>query len=201
MTRWPALLAPLASISTGSMYWPWPSLTTAPRRRASATASSVSSTWPSASAAGQAWLRLAFPREAIPPSMTRLQAAASTAPAGRPVVVMDTAPAAVLGALEDPQVGSREEAIVANVGNFHTLAFHLRRGAIAGLFEHHTGKLEPGAVGGSVGPACRRHPVERRGLCRARPRRADRRSVGRPGLMRCGWPSPARAGGCWPVRG
>ena len=83
----------------------------------------------------------AFPREAIPPSMTRLQAAASTAPAGRPVVAMDTAPAAVLGALEDPQVSSREEAIVANVGNFHTLAFHLRRGAIAGLFEHHTGKL------------------------------------------------------------
>ncbi len=83
----------------------------------------------------------AFPKDRIPPSMTRLQAAASTAPAGRPVVVMDTAPAAVLGALEDPQVGSREEAIVANVGNFHTLAFHLRRGAIAGLFEHHTGKL------------------------------------------------------------
>lgn len=83
----------------------------------------------------------AFPKDQIPPSMTRLQAAASTAPEGRPVVVMDTAPAAVLGALEDPQVGSREEAIVANVGNFHTLAFHLRRGDIAGLFEHHTGKL------------------------------------------------------------
>ncbi|MBN1136936.1 MAG: DUF1786 domain-containing protein [Anaerolineae bacterium] len=83
----------------------------------------------------------AFPREAIPASMTRLQAAASSAPAGRPVVVMDTAPAAVLGALEDPQVGSREEVIIANVGNLHTLAFHLRRGNIAGLFEHHTGKL------------------------------------------------------------
>jgi uncharacterized protein (DUF1786 family) len=83
----------------------------------------------------------AFRKEQIPASMTRLQAAASTAPAGRPVVVMDTAPAAVLGALEDPQVGDRDEAIVANVGNLHTLAFHLRRGAIAGLFEHHTGKL------------------------------------------------------------
>ena len=83
----------------------------------------------------------AFPREAIPPSMTRLQAAASTAPAGRPVVAMDTAPAAVLGALEDPQVGSRQEVIIANIGNFHALAFHLRQGAIAGMFEHHTGKL------------------------------------------------------------
>jgi len=84
----------------------------------------------------------AFAKDQIPPSMTRLQAAAFTAPEGRPVVVMDTAPAAVLGALEDPQVGGRKEAIVANVGNMHTLAFHLRRGAIAGLFEHHTGKLD-----------------------------------------------------------
>jgi uncharacterized protein (DUF1786 family) len=82
----------------------------------------------------------AFERSQIPSSMTRLQAAASTAPAGRPLVAMDTAPAAVLGALEDP-AARRREAIVANVGNFHTLAFHLRDGMIAGLFEHHTGKL------------------------------------------------------------
>jgi uncharacterized protein (DUF1786 family) len=95
--------------------------------------------------AGAGLAGFAFEREAIPPSMTRLQAAASTAPTGRPLVVMDTAPAAVLGALEDPQVGSRREAVVANLGNFHTLAFHLRdtggTWAIAGLFEHHTGRL------------------------------------------------------------
>ena len=84
----------------------------------------------------------AFLREEIPPSMTRLQAAAATAPEDRTVVAMDTAPAAVLGALEDEQVRGRQEAIVANVGNFHTLAFHLRQGAIAGLFEHHTGLLD-----------------------------------------------------------
>ena len=86
----------------------------------------------------------AFPRDQIPPSMTRLQAAASTAPADRPVVVMDTAPAAVLGALEDPHVGACRQAIVVNIGNFHTLAFHLRQAgkfSIAGLFEHHTGLL------------------------------------------------------------
>ncbi len=81
----------------------------------------------------------------IPASMTRLQAAAATAPADRPLVVMDTAPAAVLGALEDPHVRTRREALVANVGNMHTLAFHLRMAnrvrTIAGLFEHHTGKL------------------------------------------------------------
>jgi len=78
----------------------------------------------------------AFSREQIPESMTRLQAADD-----RPLVLMDTAPAAVLGALEDPHVGAHQEAIVANVGNMHTLAFHLREGTIAGLFEHHTGLL------------------------------------------------------------
>ncbi len=54
---------------------------------------------------------------------------------------MDTAPAAVLGALEDPAVGGRDPAIVANVGNFHCLAFRLEDGKIVGLFEHHTGEL------------------------------------------------------------
>jgi uncharacterized protein (DUF1786 family) len=88
----------------------------------------------------------AFERDQIPASMTRLQAAASTAPAGRPLVVMDTAPAAVLGALEDPNVGAQMEAIVANVGNFHTLAFRLHNGVIAGLFEHHTGLLSQASL-------------------------------------------------------
>jgi uncharacterized protein (DUF1786 family) len=87
----------------------------------------------------------AFARDQIPASMTRLQAAASSAPADRPLVVMDTAPAAVLGALEDPHVGTQQDLIAANVGNMHTLAFHLRtRGkarTIRGLFEHHTGML------------------------------------------------------------
>ena len=86
----------------------------------------------------------AFPRDGIPASMTRLQAAASTAPTGRPLVVMDTAPAAVLGALEDPHVRAHQEAMVINVGNMHTLAFHLRDAGgtwIVGLFEHHTGLL------------------------------------------------------------
>ncbi|MGD8464702.1 MAG: DUF1786 domain-containing protein [Anaerolineae bacterium] len=84
----------------------------------------------------------AYARDEIPDSMTRLQAVASTAPPDRPLVVMDTAPAAVLGALEDGRVRAQPAAVVANVGNMHTLAFHLRNGAIAGLFEHHTGLLD-----------------------------------------------------------
>jgi uncharacterized protein (DUF1786 family) len=86
----------------------------------------------------------AFPREQIPPSMTRLCAAASTVPDTRPLLAMDTAPAAILGALEDRVVAAQEQLVVANLGNFHTLAFHLRGGGrrqISGLFEHHTGRL------------------------------------------------------------
>jgi uncharacterized protein (DUF1786 family) len=66
---------------------------------------------------------------------------ADAALAGLPTLLMDTAPAAVLGALEDPLVAAREDLLVANVGNFHCLAFHLRAGQVAGLFEHHTGEL------------------------------------------------------------
>jgi uncharacterized protein (DUF1786 family) len=88
----------------------------------------------------------AFARDQIPASMTRLQAAAFSAPLDRPVVAMDTAPAAVLGALEDGHVQAQDEAIVANIGNFHTLAFSLRSGNIAGLFEHHTGLLSQAKI-------------------------------------------------------
>jgi uncharacterized protein (DUF1786 family) len=83
----------------------------------------------------------AFWRNEIPPRFTRLQALADSAPADRPVLIMDTAPAAVVGALEDPRVSERDNAVVANVGNFHCLAFHLAGGQIVAVFEHHTGEL------------------------------------------------------------
>jgi uncharacterized protein (DUF1786 family) len=102
--------------------------------------------------AGGGLAGFAFERGKVPASMTRLQAAAASAPADRPVVAMDTAPAAVLGALEDPEVSSRPTAIVANVGNMHTLAFHLsgtgNGRTIAGLFEHHTGFLDQAKLEG-----------------------------------------------------
>jgi uncharacterized protein (DUF1786 family) len=83
----------------------------------------------------------AFWRDEIPPIMTRLLAVTETAPADLPLFVMDTAPAAVLGALEDPRVAAPAHSVVVNAGNFHTLAFRLGEGRIEGLFEHHTGLL------------------------------------------------------------
>jgi len=93
----------------------------------------------------------AFPRSDVPESMTRLQAVASSAPSDLPLMVMDTAPAAVLGALEDTRVKAARDPIVANVGNFHCLAFHLVEGQVAALFEHHTGELSPERLGAYVG--------------------------------------------------
>jgi uncharacterized protein (DUF1786 family) len=91
----------------------------------------------------------AYLAEDIPPIMTRLQAVVQSAqraarrlPQGLPLVVMDTAPAAVLGATFDPRVAARQRVMIANVGNFHTLAFRLGPVGIEGVFEHHTGLLD-----------------------------------------------------------
>ena len=84
-----------------------------------------------------------FPSTEIPKIMTRLQAVADSA--GNldcPLLVMDTAPAAVLGANFDPVVAKRERKIIVNVGNFHTLAFRLGERGIEGVFEHHTGEID-----------------------------------------------------------
>lgn len=91
----------------------------------------------------------AFSSDQIPPSMTRLQAVAQSARANAlpvlgdiPLVVMDTAPAAVLGATYDPMVRAHPRVMIANIGNFHTLAFRLGPSGIEGVFEHHTGFLD-----------------------------------------------------------
>lgn len=85
----------------------------------------------------------AFLSTDIPKIMTRLQSVADSA--GElpcPLVVMDTAPAAVLGAGFDPVVATRRQKIICNVGNFHTLAFRLGEKGIEGVFEHHTGEID-----------------------------------------------------------
>ena len=84
----------------------------------------------------------AFLSENIPPIMTRLQAVAQSAHGlDCPLVVMDTAPAAVLGASLDPIVAARGRKIIVNIGNFHTLAFRMGED-IEGVFEHHTGEID-----------------------------------------------------------
>jgi uncharacterized protein (DUF1786 family) len=85
----------------------------------------------------------AYRAEETPAIMTRLRAVVQSASGlETPLVVMDTAPAAVLGATFDSQVSIRQRVLVANVGNFHTLAFRLGPGGIEGVFEHHTGLID-----------------------------------------------------------
>ena len=86
----------------------------------------------------------AYPAANIPDSMTRMQAVARSA-RGVDVLLMlmDTAPAAILGATLDPRVRARERTLLTNLGNFHTLAFRLGPSGIEGVFEHHTGFMNP----------------------------------------------------------
>jgi uncharacterized protein (DUF1786 family) len=89
----------------------------------------------------------AYPASQIPPILTRLQAVADSAKnVDAPLLVMDTAPAAVLGSLYDPRVSQRRRVMLANVGNFHTLAFRLGPRGIEGVFEHHTGFLNQASL-------------------------------------------------------
>lgn len=83
----------------------------------------------------------AFNRNEIPERLTRMKAVAESIKADAPLIVMDTAPAAVLGAMDDVRVRTYPNSIIANVGNFHTLAFRFTDGTISGVFEHHTGEL------------------------------------------------------------
>ncbi len=98
----------------------------------------------------------AFPAGQIPAIMTRLRAVVASAaatgmPDGLPLMVMDTAPAAVLGTTLDPRVSERARVLIANVGNFHTLAFRLGPGGIEGVFEHHTGLLDTAKLDALIG--------------------------------------------------
>ena len=93
----------------------------------------------------------AYPAQETPTELTRLRSIArssarylqlSGSSSDAPLLLMDTGSAAALGALEDPVVRAQSDSILCNIGNFHTLAFHLMAGQIAGIFEHHTGEID-----------------------------------------------------------
>ncbi len=85
----------------------------------------------------------AYPAEQLPEMLSRMRAV-STSAAGLdcPLVLMDTAPAAVLGASLDPIAAQQARSLIVNIGNAHTLAFRLGPSGIEGVFEHHTGLLD-----------------------------------------------------------
>jgi uncharacterized protein (DUF1786 family) len=92
----------------------------------------------------------AYAAHDTPADLTRLHSIATSAAryhelsgshSQTPLLLMDTGSAAVLGALEDPLVRRQQDSLLCNIGNFHTLAFHLEQRRIMGIFEHHTGEI------------------------------------------------------------
>jgi len=85
-------------------------------------------------------LRLfSYTRKTIPEYLTRMHAVSETL-ADYDLVMMDTGPAAVFGAVADKR---EEPAIVLNIGNGHTLCAILIESRITGVFEHHTRQMNP----------------------------------------------------------
>ncbi len=83
------------------------------------------------------WQIWALARDPPLPTMTRMAALRAQAPGA---LVIDTGPAALLGALCDPWVKekAREGVTLVNAGNAHTFCVNLRGEEVCGIFEHHT---------------------------------------------------------------
>jgi uncharacterized protein (DUF1786 family) len=84
---------------------------------------------------------LAYLQEEIPPYYLRMLSAAQRAQkeSEAPIMVMDTALSAILGAMDDD--GGAQ--VVVNLGNGHTIMAFVVDGAVQGLLEHHTSLLTP----------------------------------------------------------
>lgn len=90
----------------------------------------------------------------VPGYLTRMQAVQAQMQQSQALksLLMDTGPAAVWGALEDPSVNAEREKglIILNVGNQHTFGVLLKGERIWGLFEHHTRLLQGQEIAGYV---------------------------------------------------
>lgn len=89
---------------------------------------------------------LAFKDKDIPPYFLRMRSAARDSKKHLPnakVLLMDTAPAAIYGCLEDPFIRRIQTKLVINVGNGHTWATIIDKNKIVGIMEHHTKMLTP----------------------------------------------------------
>jgi len=65
-------------------------------------------------------------------------AAANGVDADVTLLLLDTGVASALGCLQDEGVSKHDDIVTVNLGNAHTIAFHLQGSSIEGSFEHHT---------------------------------------------------------------
>jgi uncharacterized protein (DUF1786 family) len=97
--------------------------------------------WKAAVDEGRPLGELFFDAADAPPDFTRLRAAAALAvelAGGGPALVADTGPAALYGALP----AGVTDAVLVNVGNGHTICVVTLGSRLAGVFEHHTRRLD-----------------------------------------------------------
>jgi uncharacterized protein (DUF1786 family) len=86
-----------------------------------------------------------FAYQRPPEYMTRMWAAKSYLDSlGFRSIIMDTGPAALLGATLDPRY--QDPGLVVNFGNGHTVAAVVSEGRVRALFEHHTSELPPDKI-------------------------------------------------------
>ena len=89
---------------------------------------------------------LSFTEEEIPPCFLRMKSAAEASRKQLPqahVLLMDTAPDAILGCIKDPALKKADPVLAVNLGNGHTMAAIISQGEIIGVMEHHTRLLTP----------------------------------------------------------
>jgi uncharacterized protein (DUF1786 family) len=85
---------------------------------------------------------LFYTSDEIPAELTRMTAAARSLAALARVTAADTGPAALLGAMDDPD----GDAVLVNAGNGHTICVVALGGRIAGVYEDHTRRLDPASL-------------------------------------------------------
>jgi len=89
---------------------------------------------------------LAFKEDEIPKHFLRMKSATQASRRQLPkakVLVMDTAPDAILGCLKDQALDTVDPILAVNLGNGHTMAAIISKGEIVGVMEHHTRLLNP----------------------------------------------------------
>ncbi|HUU65277.1 MAG TPA: DUF1786 domain-containing protein [Dehalococcoidales bacterium] len=83
-------------------------------------------------------LAFCYLAEEVPDYLTRMKSVVKGVGVDIPLLLIDTGVAAILGALQDEEVTQHNHLLIVNIGNGHTIAFHLFDDLIEGLFEHHT---------------------------------------------------------------
>jgi uncharacterized protein (DUF1786 family) len=88
----------------------------------------------------------AYLAQELPEYLTRMRAVAKSVDVDVPLLLLDTGVAAALGTLQDGEALQHKDLLTVNMGNAHTIAFHLDGSSIQGLFEHHTQLLNAASL-------------------------------------------------------